>query len=167
MIAEKEGIIKTMQIYTLANVQQVPISLQKAWEFFSTPLNLGELTPDSLDFKITHGGDTDIFPGMIIRYTLRPFPFARMSWVSEITHVEPLKYFVDEQRFGPYRFWHHLHRFVEVEGGVEIHDLVHYAMPFGFAGYMSHPILVRPQLDQIFAYRRKALLHRFGPMPST
>jgi ligand-binding SRPBCC domain-containing protein len=99
--------------------------------------------------------------GMIVTYDVRPFPGVRMGWVTEITHVEEPHLFVDEQRFGPYRFWHHTHRFREVDGGVEAEDTVRYALPFGAVGAAVAGRIVRRRLGEIFAYRKRVLEERF------
>jgi ligand-binding SRPBCC domain-containing protein len=85
-----------------------------------------------------------------------------MEWVTEITHVEPLSFFVDEQRFGPYKFWHHKHFFTQIENGVLMEDVVHYKIPFGILGRIFHPILVKPKLDEIFTFRTQKLIELFG-----
>jgi ligand-binding SRPBCC domain-containing protein len=82
--------------------------------------------------------------------------------VTEIKAVDEGRSFVDEQRFGPYKFWHHRHCFEEVEGGVLMKDLVHYAMPFWPFGEFGHGMLVRPKLERIFGFRREILKKRFS-----
>jgi ligand-binding SRPBCC domain-containing protein len=86
----------------------------------------------------------------------------KTQWVTEITHVVDRDYFVDEQRFGPYSLWHHKHFLKEVEGGVEMEDLIHYKIPMGWLGQLIHPILVKPKLEEIFNYRREKLIALFG-----
>src|SRR5687767_5893746 len=122
-----------MKVYHLQQKQFLPITLPEAWRFFSTPNNLGSITPSHLEFKILFiSGDTsDIYPGQIIRYKIKILPAVWVSWVTEITHVQKPAFFVDEQRFGPYALWHHQHRFKEVDGGIEMTDEVSYAIPFG------------------------------------
>jgi ligand-binding SRPBCC domain-containing protein len=73
--------------------------------------------------------------------------------MTEITHVEDKKYFVDEQRFGPYSLWHHQHHFRQTEAGVEMTDIVHYKIPFGKLGDLAHALFVKKQLKAIFDYR--------------
>jgi ligand-binding SRPBCC domain-containing protein len=85
-----------------------------------------------------------------------------MQWVTEITHVHDGKFFVDEQRFGPYAFWHHKHFLTPIPGGVEMEDIVHYKVPMGILGQLAHPFLVKPKLDEIFAFRRNKLVELFG-----
>ena len=105
-----------------------------------------------------------MFPGQIIEYIVTPVLGIKTKWVTEITHVQESKYFVDEQRFGPYALWHHKHFVKEIEGGVEMEDIVHYKLPLGFIGELAHPFLVKPKLDEIFSYRTKKLEELFGKM---
>ena len=118
----------------LREVQRLPISVPEAWSFFSDPRNLPRITPPSLGLEVTSDLPGKMYPGMIVTYRVRPIPGVPVDWVTEITHVREPSLFVDEQRFGPYRFWHHEHHFREVEGGVEMVDLVLYALPLGGIG---------------------------------
>lgn len=151
-----------MKLYTLHTVQKLPISLDKAWDFFSDPKNLNTITPDSMRFETLSGDDKKMFAGQIIHYKISPFPFVKMQWVTEITHVNDHSFFVDEQRFGPYAFWHHKHFFTAIEGGVLMEDIVHYKVPFGIIGQLLHPLLIRPKLEEIFTYRTQKLTTIFG-----
>ena len=151
------------KVFSIKTVQFLPISLQAAWDFFSSPANLKEITPDNLGFNIVskHHGDK-MYAGQIIEYTVRPVLNIPLYWMTEITHVEPLKYFVDEQRYGPYSMWHHQHHFKAVEGGVEMTDIVHYKMPFWFLGDIANTLFVNRQLKTIFDYRYKIVAQKFG-----
>ncbi|GIV60535.1 MAG: SRPBCC domain-containing protein [Rhodothermaceae bacterium] len=151
-----------MKLYRLQALQRLPLSLDDAWAFFSRPENLRAITPPWLDFRITNTPPEVMYAGAIITYTVRPLLGVPVRWVTEITHLHAPHFFVDEQRFGPYRFWHHQHHFRPVEGGVEVEDLVHYGLPLGPLGTLAHALLVRRQLAAIFAYRRGALESRFG-----
>lgn len=151
-----------MKIYTLHTKQNLPISLEEAWAFLSDPKNLKTITPDYMGFKTLSGDDRTMFPGQIIQYIVTPVLGIPMKWVTEITHVENLKYFVDEQRFGPYELWHHKHFLKAIPGGVEMEDIVDYKVPMGILGQLVHPILVQPKLQEIFEYRRKKLVELFG-----
>jgi len=84
-----------------------------------------------------------------------------MFWLTEITHVKPLEYFVDEQRFGPYSLWHHQHHFKEVEGGVEMTDIVHYKIPGWIIGTIAHELYIKQQLEGIFEFRTKRVNELF------
>ncbi|TRZ98560.1 MAG: hypothetical protein D4R80_04740 [Deltaproteobacteria bacterium] len=152
-----------MKPYVLKEVQRLPISLPEAWRFFSDPRNLPRITPPSLGLEVTSDLPGKMYPGMVITYRVRPIPGVRVGWVTEITHVLEPSLFVDEQRFGPYRFWHHQHHFREIEGGVEMEDIVHYALPLGTIGRVFGGPLVRRRLAEIFAFRRRFLVREFGP----
>ena len=117
-----------------------------------------------MGFHILSNVDRPMFAGQIIQYIVTPVFGIKVKWVTEITHVQNLQYFVDEQRFGPYALWHHKHFIKEIEGGVEMEDIVDYKVPFGWIGQLVHPILVKPKLDEIFAYREKKLIELFGEM---
>lgn len=149
-------------MYTLQTSQKLPITLEQAWDFFSDPKNLNTITPDSMKFKTLSGDDRKMFQGQIIRYKISPFPLISMEWVTEISHVEDRRFFVDEQRFGPYKFWHHKHFFSEIDGGVFMEDIVDYKVPFGIIGKLFHPLIVRPKLKEIFAFRKQKLIEIFG-----
>lgn len=151
-----------MKIYTKTSKQNLPISMDKAWEFLSNPANLKLITPPYMGFVIESGADRPMYPGQIIQYIVTPILGIKTKWVTEITHVEHKKYFVDEQRFGPYALWHHKHFIKEIPGGVEMEDIIDYKVPMGFLGQLVHPFLVKPKLDEIFEYRRKKLISIFG-----
>lgn len=151
-----------MKLYTVHTHQKIPVSLDEAWAFISDPKNLAVITPDSMGFKTLSGDDRKMFAGQIIHYTITPLLGMKMQWVTEITHVADKSFFVDEQRYGPYKFWHHKHFLKEIPGGVEMEDIVHYKLPMGILGDMAHPLLVKPKLKEIFAYRQKKLIELFG-----
>lgn len=156
-----------MKVYTLRKQQFLPISLEKAWHFFSNPKNLARITPPQMGFKIlsiSAPSDTT-FAGQIIHYKINLPPGIPATWVTEITHVEQPIRFVDEQRKGPYRLWHHQHWFKEVPGGVEMHDEVNYALPMGILGRIAHQLFVERQLHAIFDYRFKVLDNEFPLLP--
>ena len=98
-----------MKVQRLVKEQRLPISIDKAWEFFSSPKNLDLITPDDMSFEIKSGAGTKTYAGQIITYKIKPLLNIPMNWVTEITQCVEGKYFIDEQRFGPYRFWHHQH----------------------------------------------------------
>ncbi len=156
-----------MKIYTLKSIQRLPISIEEAWSFFSDPKNLKTITPDYMGFITLSGHDRSMFAGQIIQYIVTPVMGIPMKWVTEITHVQEQKYFVDEQRFGPYALWHHKHFFKEIPGGVEMEDIVDYKIPMGIIGQMVHPILVQPKLKEIFDYRTQKLTELFGTYTET
>jgi ligand-binding SRPBCC domain-containing protein len=151
-----------MKLHRLESEQLLPIPLGRAWEFFSSPANLNQITPPDLGFEVTGGLEAKTREGAIITYRIRLAPGVRLSWVTEIKCLIDGVQFVDEQRFGPYKFWHHLHAFEEVEDGVRMRDVVHYALPFGFFGEVAHLLFVRAKLRTIFDFRRRRLEELFG-----
>lgn len=151
-----------MKLYTLHKKQNLPITLEEAWQFLSDPNNLKVITPDYMGFNILSGADRDMFAGQIIQYIVTPILSIKTKWVTEITHVVDKHYFVDEQRFGPYALWHHKHFIKEIDGGVEMEDIIDYKLPFGILGQLAHPIIVKPKLEEIFNYRTQKLEDIFG-----
>ncbi len=149
-------------MYQLKTVQKIPTSLDKAWEFFSSPANLKVITPDYLGFEVTSPLPDKMYEGMFITYKVAPILGIKMNWATEITHISDKKFFVDEQRQGPYKIWHHEHHFKEIDGGLEMTDIVSYLPPFGILGKMAHPIIVKPKLNEIFEYRFQKVEELFG-----
>lgn len=149
--------------HTFKSTQFLKTDIHTCWDFFSSPENLKKITPDHMGFDIlSKSRDTDVYQGMIINYIVRPLFNIPTHWTTEITHVKAPFYFVDEQRVGPYKMWHHEHHFIEKENGVEMIDIISYALPMGFLGDWVHPFLVRPKLKQIFDYRSEFLEEYFN-----
>lgn len=151
-----------MKIYTFHKKQNLPITKNQAWDFLSSPKNLKTITPDYMGFNIISGADRPMYAGQIIQYIVTPVLGIKTKWVTEITHVVEGEYFVDEQRFGPYALWHHKHFIKEIDGGVEMEDIIDYKVPMGFLGQIVHPIIVKPKLEEIFKYRTQKLEELFG-----
>ena len=151
-----------MKVFRLHKKQNLPISIHVAWEFLSNPINLKTITPDYMSFDILSEADRPMYAGQIIQYIVTPVLGIKTKWVTEITHSVDKHYFVDEQRFGPYSLWHHKHFIKEIEGGVEMEDIIDYKVPFGFLGQLVQPILVKPKLEEIFNYRTTKLEELFG-----
>lgn len=155
-----------MAVQILHRVQLIPAPLDEVWSFFADPGNLLRITPPDMHFEvISVSQGPHIYAGQLIEYKLRPLPWLRTFWLTEITQVEERHYFVDEQRRGPYKLWHHQHHFREIQDGVEMTDLVHYLIPFGFLGDLVGALFVRRRLEEIFAYRRKVVSSVFGEFP--
>jgi len=149
--------------YALHFVQKIPCTIDEAWIFFSDPRNLTRITPADFDFKVIskfHG--TTMYPGQIIEYKVKPLLGISLYWMTEITHVEDKKFFVDEQRYGPYSLWHHQHLFKEITGGVEMTDIVHYKIPMWFIGDIANAVFVRKKLESVFKYRYNRVEEMFG-----
>ena len=153
------------KVYKLKTRQVIPAKLDILWQFFSSPANLAKITPPWMDFRVTSEPEEKVYAGQIIEYSVKGLPGIPMYWMTEITHVDHEKYFVDEQRFGPYSFWHHEHHFKEMEGGVEMIDIVHYKIPYWFFGDIANTIFVRNQVNKIFDYRTKKVDEIFKSSP--
>jgi ligand-binding SRPBCC domain-containing protein len=156
-----------MKAFHLRFKQSIPISLEEAWDFFSSPLNLAKITPKEMSFTVTSKlSPTDkMYAGMIITYKVSPIRGIKLNWMTEITHVKEHEYFVDEQRFGPYQFWHHQHHFKAIQGGVEMNDILTYGLPIGILGRVANGIFVANKLQKIFKFREKKVEEFFGKMP--
>ena len=151
------------KIYSYKTTQKIPISLDKAWDFFSNPANLETITPDNMSFKTISKYHGDImYAGQVIEYKVSPFLGIPLYWMTEITHVEVKKYFVDEQRYGPFSMWHHQHHFKTIEDAVEMTDIVHYKLPLWFLGDIANSLFVKRQVNNIFEYRFKKVEALFG-----
>jgi ligand-binding SRPBCC domain-containing protein len=142
----------------------LPIGIEEAWAFFATPLNLAKVTPPSFSLKLNseHQFLQHMYPGQFIVYELSLFLGLPSTWATEITQIQHLHYFVDEQRVGPFALWHHEHHFQEIPGGTRVRDIVHYKLPFGAIGDALFGWLIKRQVSALFAYRRDVLKRRFG-----
>ena len=161
-----------MKVHSLSQKQVVPISIQKAWEFFSSPRNLEKMTPPKMGFKIVSLPSEILYEGEIIQYSVKAMPGIWLPWVSEIKSVKEGESFVDDQVSGPFKFWHHRHSFQEVEGGTLVEDLIHYSVGFGVFGEIARALVVKKQLENMFSHRRTVLEEKFGvltqsPQPRT
>jgi ligand-binding SRPBCC domain-containing protein len=151
-----------MAFYQFHKTQLIAAPIEEVWDFISSPKNLKEITPDHMGFEITSENQSEkMYPGMIISYTVKPILGIRMLWVTEITHVEKMKYFIDEQRIGPYSMWHHQHFLELTDEGVLMTDIVSYSPPLGILGALAKRIFIGKQLDTIFNYRQNELKKRF------
>ncbi|MFO1447088.1 MAG: SRPBCC family protein [Opitutaceae bacterium] len=138
----------------------------RIWEFFASPYNLDTLTPASLSFRILGEVAPRMYPGQMIEYRVGVLPGVTTRWLTEITHVREGSFFVDEQRIGPYRLWHHEHHFTSIPGGggVRMVDLVTYEVGWGPLGDLLHALWIRRQLKAIFDFRTRRIEELF---PST
>ena len=151
-----------MKLHQLKRKQVFSQPIEQIWDFFSAPTNLSKITPSHMDFQIRSELPEKMHAGMIIEYQVRPLANIPLTWVTEITQFEKPYFFIDEQRMGPYAFWHHQHHFKPLDGGTEVTDLVHYKLPMGILGRILQQTFVESQLNAIFNYRHEAL-ERFFP----
>ncbi|MGB1080260.1 MAG: SRPBCC family protein [Flavobacteriaceae bacterium] len=149
-------------MYQYTSKQELATTIDQAWTFLSDPKNLKRITPDYMGFDIISGAERKMFPGQIIQYRLTPVLGIPFRWVTEITHVQEGEFFVDEQRFGPYTFWHHKHFIKKTSNGVVMEDIVDYKLPLGPLGWLAHALFVRAKVKKIFDYREKALNEIFN-----
>jgi ligand-binding SRPBCC domain-containing protein len=162
MMAEFSDLMnpRSPEMHILSSEQYVPAPLNQVFAFFGKPENLARITPPWLGFEILTPSPIAMRPGALIDYriSLGPFP---THWRTMITAFDPPHLFVDEQLSGPYSFWHHTHRF-EVQGsGTLIHDEIRYLLPFGALGRLVHTLMIRRQLEGIFAHRRRVIEEQF------
>ncbi|MFW5730582.1 MAG: SRPBCC family protein [Desulfonatronovibrionaceae bacterium] len=150
-----------MKLHRLQYEQILPLDPEQAWSFFSSPENLCRITPSWLCFDIIHQDSACMYAGMIFQYRIKAVAGLPMTWVTEITRADPPFFFVDEQRMGPYLFWHHQHHFQPVNKQTRMTDTVHYALPYDPFSRPLHAFLVKPRLKQIFAFRQAALKEIF------
>ncbi len=154
-------------MYQLRFEQKIPTNIENVWNFISDPRNLKKITPSYMGFQITNEPIAEkMYAGMIIAYKVTPLLSIPMQWVTEITHVQEMEYFVDEQRIGPYSLWHHQHRISEIEGGTLMQDIVSYKPPFGPLGILANSLIIESQLKSIFEYRFQAVVREFGVFSS-
>lgn len=161
LIKVKTKNLNKAMLFQLHRKITLKTSIDKAWDFFSDPRNLKTITPPELNMTITSELPLSMYEGMIISYKVHPILGIPLTWVTEITKIVPNEMFIDEQRHGPYKMWHHEHFFKEVKEGVEVEDLVSYTMPFGPLGILIQKLHVGKELESIFNYRTKSLKDKF------
>lgn len=150
-------------MYELKRIQQIPITIEKAWDFFSKPENLAKITPSYMNFDILSRSDAgEMYPGMIISYKISPLFNISVKWATEITQVKQHKYFIDNQIKGPYKIWHHEHHFRKIEGGIEMRDILFYEIPYGFIGNLLYKFIIKNRVEEIFDYRSEKIKELFG-----
>ena len=149
-------------MHELNFTQTVPLPLEKCWAFFSTPQNLRHITPPYLGFSDINASNTSMYAGQIIMHKIRPFSWLPMDWITEITHVNEPFYFIDEQRLGPYKFWHHEHHFEKVDKGTLITDKIYYKLYGGIIGRAINKLKIKEDLEAIFLYRKQKIQEIFG-----
>ena len=145
---------KLAGIYFLKTSQFVAAPIEEVWDFFSKPSNLETITPDNLNFSIRSEPSDVMRDGDIISYKIKIFPLIKSSWLTEIKHVEHQHAFVDEQRIGPYKIWHHRHTIEAIEGGTLMTDEIHFLPPFPKVSGFLVNLLIKPKLIEIFSHRK-------------
>jgi len=152
-----------MAFYQFVHEQMLNASLEEMWNFISSPKNLKEITPEYMGFEITTPHLSEkMYAGMIISYKVSPLMNFKVDWLTEITQVKEKEFFVDEQRVGPYKLWHHQHHLIQMKEGLLMRDIVTYQPPFGFLGALANKLLITKKLKEIFNYRKVVLEKKFG-----
>ncbi len=151
-----------MKVHSLSQKQTIPISIDEAWEFFSSPRNLEAMTPPEMGFKIVSLPSETLYEGEIIQYSVKALPGIWIPWVSEIKVLKVGESFVDDQISGPFKFWHHRHSFEETDCGTVVEDLIHYSVGFGIFGEIARALVVKNQLAKMFEHRHAVLEEKFG-----
>lgn len=152
-----------MAFYQFQKQQKVNSTLAEVWDFISSPGNLKEITPEYMGFDITTKNlPKKMYAGMLISYSVSPLFGIKTAWVTEITQIIDKKYFVDEQRIGPYSLWHHQHIIEPIDGGVLMTDIVSYKPPFGILGALANTLIIKKKLNEIFSFRTSAIEKRYG-----
>lgn len=152
-----------MSHYQFQIKQFLKTDIETIWDFASSPANLKEITPDYMLFNIISKNLPEkMYPGMIIAYEVSPILNIKMKWLTEITQVKDKSFFIDEQRMGPYKMWHHQHLFEEQNDGVLMTDIVTYIPPFGIVGNIANAVFIKKQLRNIFDYRYKVMDEKFN-----
>ena len=146
-----------MKLTQLHFEQKINTDLSNLWEFISSPKNLSKITPNYMDFNIKSKIPDKMYEGLIISYTVKPILGIKLNWVTEITHIKDKNYFVDEQRSGPYKMWHHEHILEETNDGIIMKDIISYIPPYGFIGLILNKLFIKKQVREIFQYRTKVL----------
>jgi len=149
-------------IHYLHREQVIPAPVADVWDYFCDPKNLNEITPPDMNFEIIKGGDEKMYEGQIIEYRVEFIRGIRSLWLTEIAHVRDGKYFVDEQRVGPYRFWYHEHYFEEYPAGTKMIDHVTYVVSFGVLGDLLNAVWISRRLENIFVFRRQKIMELYG-----
>lgn len=141
----------------------LPRPRPEVFAFFADAANLRELTPGWLHFRLDTPPPIALAEGALLEYRLR-VRGVPLRWGTRIAAWEPPCRFVDEQLRGPFRVWHHEHLFEEADGGAatRLIDRVRYAVPGGPLGAVVDRLLVRRDVERIFAFRTVRLRERFG-----
>ncbi len=153
-----------MSLHKLKYITTLPVSIENAWDYFSSPANLSKITPPEMNFNVRTDfkpGDK-IYKGMLIDYKVSPLLGIPLSWQTKITEADAPNFFIDEQLKGPYSYWHHEHHFKKTDEGVEMTDVVEWRVPFGFLGDILNSILIQKKVEAIFVFRESKMKEIFS-----
>jgi len=151
-----------MKIYQLYRRQELVLSREEAWNFFSSPYYLNEITPAFFNVEITSHVPEKIYAGLMISYRMKAVLGIPMTWLSEVSHCDEPRRFVYRQGVGPFKLWSHEVGLTETEEGILLEDIVFYVMPWGWLGQCLHALLIGNKLNRIFDTRRDYLQAKWG-----
>lgn len=152
-----------MGVFQFIRTQKVNASIDELWTFISAPHNLKEITPEYMGFDITTTNlPKKMYAGMMISYKVSPLMGFKMNWLTEITQVKEKEFFIDEQRSGPYKLWHHQHQLIPIKNGVLMRDIITYIPPFGILGVIANKWIINRKLIEIFDFRKQQIESIFG-----
>ncbi|MEZ6139940.1 MAG: SRPBCC family protein [Zavarzinella sp.] len=118
------------------------------------PEMLANLIPPWEKVKVV-SAPASLLPGStaILEQKIGPF---RLRWVAEHISYDPPHEFVDQQVTGPFAYWHHRHRMIELSRSESIlRDEVTYALPLGQLSDFLFGWLVRRKMAAMFRYRHE------------
>ena len=149
--------------YIFKRVQTLNSDIETIWSFVSKPENLEKITPDNMKFSILSKSNSEMEEGMLISYKISPFLDINTTWITMITNVIKNEKFIDQQVKGPYKFWHHEHKFEVISSNkVKMTDIITYIPPFGFLGDIANAIFLKKKLKNIFDFRKIILNNIFN-----
>lgn len=151
-----------MRIYRIYRRQELQMSIEHAWQFFSSPHNLNQITPSFFSVDITSPVPDDIYEGLMISYRMKAVLGIPMAWLSEVSHCEKPKRFIYQQRVGPFHFWSHEVSFTSNGEHTVLEDIVFYSMRWSWLGYLLHVLVIDNKLKRIFDVRQDYLLANWG-----
>ncbi len=164
MLGDKNQPSATAHTYVLEASQVIPAPLDEVFPFFEDPRNLGVITPPGMGFEILEIENLPMQRGTTIEYRIKPLGIPQ-RWSTKIVEYKAGRGFADLQLAGPYRYWHHRHTFEEDGNSTIMRDRVEYQMPFSVLGRVLHWLVVKRQLQAIFAYRND-VVGRLFPKPA-
>jgi ligand-binding SRPBCC domain-containing protein len=144
--------------HTFHTEQWVPYPRDRVFAFFADPANLPPLMPAWQRARVEKAPDVAA-EGSLITLSFRPVPFfpLRLQWDALITEFRWNDFFCDEQRRGPFKYFHHCHRIREERSGTVVSDDVEYQLPFDVLGEVANSVMMKRQIRSLFRHRQKML----------
>ena len=136
----------------LERTVQISAPIERVFHFHDDTRNLLKITPPDVHVTIETMGS----PGLGYEVTLkvRQFMLFVMHWHVRITAYEPPFLMIDEQVSGPFKTWKQTRKLRQVDGITELTDIVEYDVPFGLIGRIANAMVIKGQIEKMFAYRQ-------------